>query len=65
MLSKICGNKAPGGDIPLQILKQSGFTYSVLTDCINDAINKDVFPESLKIANITSAHKTPQTQDLN
>ena len=50
-------NKASGGDIPIQILKQSGFTYQILTDCINDAINKGVFPDSLKIANITPVHK--------
>ena len=38
-------------------LKQSGFTYQTLTDCINDAINKGVFPDSLKIAKITPVHK--------
>ena len=39
------------------MLKQSGFTYQILTDCINDAINKSVFLDSLKIANIPPAHK--------
>ena len=56
-VKNIPSNKASGGDIPIQILKQSGFTYQILTDCINDAINKGVFPESWKIANITPAHK--------
>ena len=56
-------NKASGGDIPIQILKQSGFTYQILTDCINDAINKGVFPDSLKIANITPAHKKDEPTD--
>ena len=50
-------NKASGGDTPIQILKQSGFTYQILMDCINDAIHKSVFPDSLKIANITPVHK--------
>ena len=56
-IKNIPSNKASGGDIPIEILKQSGFTYQILTDCINDAINKGVFPDSLKIANITPAHK--------
>ena len=57
VIKNIPSNKASGGDIPIQILKQSGFTYQILTDCINDAINKGVFPVSLKIANITRAPK--------
>ena len=57
IIKNIPSNKASGGDIPIQILKQSGFTYQILTDCINDAIDKGAFPDSLKIANITPAHK--------
>ena len=57
VIKNIPSNKASGGDIPIQILKQSGFTYQILTDCINDAINKGVFPDSLKIANITPTHE--------
>ena len=38
-------------------LKQSGFTHQILTDFINDAINEGVFPDSLKTAYITPAHK--------
>ena len=57
IIKNIPRNKALGGDISIQILKQSGFTYQILADCINDTINKGVFPDSLKIANITPAHK--------
>ena len=49
-IKNIPSNKASGGDMPIQILKQSGFTYQILTDCISDAISKGVFPDSLKIA---------------
>ena len=52
IIKNISSNKASGGDILIQILNQSGFTYQILTDCINDAINKGVFPDSLKIAYI-------------
>ena len=57
VIKNVPSNKASGGDIPIQILKQSGFTYQILTDCVNDAINKGVFPDSLKIATITPVHK--------
>ena len=43
--------------MPIQILQQFGFTYQISTDCVNDAINKGVFPDSLEIANMTPAHK--------
>ena len=47
-------NKASGGEIPLNILKQSRFTYKMLTDCIKDAIvGEDIFSDSLKFGDIT------------
>ena len=57
VIKNIPSNKASGGDTPIQILKQSGFTYQILTDCINNAIHKSLFSDSLKIANITPVHK--------
>ena len=55
-------NKASGGEIPLNILKQSRFTYEMLTDCINDAIvGENIFPDSLKFADITPVHKKGET----
>ena len=38
VIKNIPSNKTSGGDIPIQMLKQSGFTYHILTDCINDVI---------------------------
>ena len=46
-IKNIPSNKASGGDMPIQILKQSGFSYQILTDCISDAISKGVFSDSL------------------
>ena len=62
-IKNIPSNIASGGDMLIQILKQSGFTYQILTDCINDAINKGVFPDRLKIANSTPAHKKDEPTD--
>ena len=55
-------DKACGGKIPLNILKQSRFTYKMLTNCKNDAIvGEDIFPDSLKLNIITSVHKKNET----
>ena len=40
VIKNIPSNKASGGDIPIHVLKQSGFTYQILTDWLNDANNK-------------------------
>ena len=63
VIKNIPSNKASGGDIPIQILKKSGLTYQILTNCINDAINKGVFPDSLRIASITPVHKKDESTD--
>ena len=63
VIKNIPSNKASGGDIPIQILKKSGLTYQILTNCRNDAINKGVFPDSLKIASITPVHKKDESTD--
>ena len=36
VIKNIPTNKVAGGEIPLNVLKQSAFTYVILTDCIND-----------------------------
>ena len=38
IIKNIPNSKASGGEIPLNILKQSRFTYKMLTDCMIDAI---------------------------
>ena len=50
-MKNILSNKVSGGDIPIQIFKQSGFIFQILRDYINVAVNNNVFPENLKIAN--------------
>ena len=49
---------------PLKYLsKQSKFTYQIWANCINDAINKDIFPDNLKIANTIAVHKKYEPVD--
>ena len=63
IIKNIPNNRAAGGEIPLHILKQSGFTYQMLTDCINGALSEGIFPDSLKSADITPVHKKDETTD--
>ena len=52
VIKNIPTNKVTGGEIPLNVLKQSSFTYV-----------KDSFPDSLKLANIKSVHKKDEPTD--
>ena len=62
IIKNIPNNKASGEEIPLNILKQSRFSYEMLTDCINDAIvGENIFPDSFKFADITPVHKKDET----
>ena len=47
-------NKPVGGEIPIQILKESEFTFECLKICINHTIEETgIFPSSLMLGNIT------------
>ena len=61
IIKNIPNIRAAGGELPLHILKQSGFTYQMSTDCINDALSQGIFPDSLKLANVTPVHKKDET----
>ena len=50
-------NKSVGGAIPVQVLKESEFTFEILTNCINKSIETGCYPDSLKEANITPIFK--------
>ena len=56
-------NKSVGGEIPIQILKESEFTFEILTNCINKSIETGCFPDSLKEANITPIFKKDDPLD--
>ena len=56
-------NKAAGGEIPLNILKKSNFTFDELTECVNYTLKNGKFPDSLKNANITPVYKKDDPTD--
>ena len=63
IINNVPNNNASGCDIPIQMIKQFGFTYQILTDCVNYAIIKNAFPYSLKKAHITPVHKRAESTD--
>ena len=50
-------SKSVGGEIPIQMLKESEFTFEILTNCINKSTETGCFLDSLKKANITPIFK--------
>ena len=56
-------NKSVGGEIPIQISKESEFTFETLTNCINKSIETGYFSDSLKEANITPILKKDDPLD--
>ena len=57
MMKDLQNNKAGGGEVPLNILKKSNFTFEELTECVNYTLENGSFPNSLKNTNITPVHK--------
>ena len=57
-------NKSVGEEIPTQILKESGFTFACLRNCITQTIKETgIFHWSLKLGNITSTFKKDDLLD--
>ena len=57
-------NKSVGEEIPTQILKESGFTFACLRNCITQTIKETgIFHGSLKLGNITSTFKKDDLLD--
>ena len=51
-------NKATAGEIPIKILKESGFTFEYLIFCVNEAISSGKFPDSFKRSSIVPVQRS-------
>ena len=49
--------KSLSGDIPLNVLRSSEFTFSYLTECIDEVLRSSKFAESLKLSDIVQVYK--------
>ena len=57
-------NKSVGEEIPIQILKESGFTFVYLRNYITQTVKETgIYPGSLKLGNITSTFKKDDLLD--
>ena len=56
-------NKAAGGEIPINTLKKSNFSFDERTKCVNYALTIGKFPITLKNANVTPVHKKNDPTD--
>ena len=45
------------GEIPIKILKESTFCFPELTNCINESLTNNKFPDTLKLSDITPVFK--------
>ena len=63
VIKNIPNSKASRGELAIHIPKQSGFTYHMLTDCINDALPRSIFQYNLKFTNISHIHKNDEATD--
>ena len=63
IVNDLSSNKAAGGEIPLKILKECDFSFHFLTNCINEAIKNNNFPDYLKLSNIVPVHEKKDPTD--
>ena len=63
VIERFPSNKATAGEIPINILKESGFNFEYLTSYVNEAISSGEFPDSLKLSNIVPLHKKKDPTD--
>ena len=51
-MKSLASDKVTAREIPVDILKNSEFSFSELTKCINKAFNENNFPDILKLSDI-------------
>ena len=51
-------DKAVSGEIPVKLLNNCDFSFHALFNCINESIENETFPDSLKEANIAPVYKS-------
>ena len=65
VVKSLPSDKAAAGKIPVNELKISENCFFDLSNCINEAIRNNKFPDSLKLFDITQGHKKLDPSDKN
>ena len=56
-------DKVFAGEIPFKTLKESKFCFPELTNCINESLTNNKFPDTLKLSDITPVFKKLNPSD--
>ena len=62
-MKSLPSDEATAGEIPINVLKNCENCFFDLTNCINEAIRNNKFPDSLKLSDITPVFKTLDPSD--
>ena len=62
-MKSLPSDKATAGEIPINVLKNCENCFFDLTNCINEAIRNNKFPDSLKLSDITPVFKKLDPSD--
>ena len=56
-MKHLSSDKVSADEIPIKILKESTFCFPELTNCINESLTNNKFPDTLKLSDITPVFK--------
>ena len=56
-MKNLPSGKVSAGEVPIKILKESAFCFPGLTNCINESLTNNKFPDTLKLSGITPFFK--------
>ena len=57
VVKNLPSDKVSAGEIPIKILKESTFCFPELSNCINESLTNNKFPDTLKFSDITPVFK--------
>ena len=63
IVNDLSWNEAAGGDIPLNLIKESIFILPYLAHCVNEDLVKSEFPDPLKLSNVVPVQKKEDFTD--
>ena len=63
VVKNLPSDKVSAGEIPIKILKESTFCFPELTNCINESLTNNKFPDTLKLSDITPVFKKLDSSD--
>ena len=63
IVNDLSWNEAAGGDIPLNLIKETTFIFPYVTRCVSKDLEKSEFPDPLELSNIVPVQKKDDPTD--